>query len=127
MPEDYEVPLQGMVPPDPTFEDMRRVVVVERRQPAIPPRWNTDSEEVYTVHVCVYTCMYYVCMIGIGQLSVYTHMFVCSILQCHTYMYMHVHTSTPKYSHVYSITTPPESVYTFFVTLIHLYIIILVR
>ena len=61
VPEDYEVPLQGMVPPDPTFEDMRRVVVVERRQPAIPPRWNTDSEEVYTVHACIiHVCTMYV-------------------------------------------------------------------
>ena len=54
VPEDYEVPLQGMVPPDPSFDDMRRVVVVERRQPAIPPRWN--SEEV-CVCVCVCVCV----------------------------------------------------------------------
>ena len=47
VPEDYEVPLQGMVPPDPSFEDMRRVVVVERRQPPIPPRWNAEEVLLY--------------------------------------------------------------------------------
>ena len=62
VPEDYEVPLQGMVPPDPSFDDMKRVVVVERRQPTIPPRWHT--EEVYCAWrvsdcacVCVCACM----------------------------------------------------------------------
>ena len=37
---DYELPFQGLVPPDPSFEDMRRVVVVERRQPTIPNMWH---------------------------------------------------------------------------------------
>ena len=62
VPEDYEVPLQGMVPPDPSFDDMRRVVVVERRQPVIPPRWNTEEVCVcmcvcVCVHVCVCVCV----------------------------------------------------------------------
>jgi activin receptor type-1 len=58
VPEDYEVPLQGMVPPDPSFEDMRRVVVVERRQPAIPPRWNTE-ELLREVTKVMRECWYY--------------------------------------------------------------------
>ena len=47
-PGEYEIPFQGMVPPDPSFEDMHKVVVVERRQPVIPPRWNTEE-----VSVCI--------------------------------------------------------------------------
>ena len=41
--EDYELPFQGMVPPDPSFEEMRRLVVVEKRQPTIPTRWHNDE------------------------------------------------------------------------------------
>ena len=41
--EEYELPFQGMVPPDPSLEDMRTVVVDEKKQPAIPHRWTTDE------------------------------------------------------------------------------------
>ncbi len=39
----YELPFQGLVPPDPSFEDMRRLVVIERRQPTIPNWWHQDE------------------------------------------------------------------------------------
>ena len=42
-PEAYELPFQGLVPPDPSFEDMKRLVVIERRQPPIPERWQKDQ------------------------------------------------------------------------------------
>ena len=42
---DYEPPFHGLVPPDPSFEDMRKLVVVERRQPTIPNTWH--QHEVY--------------------------------------------------------------------------------
>ena len=56
VPEDYEVPLQGMVPTDPSFEDMHRVVVVERRQPTIPPRWHTEEVSILH-HIIVLSCV----------------------------------------------------------------------
>ena len=40
---EYEVPYQGLVPPDPSFEEMKRCVVVERRQPTIPAWWGQDD------------------------------------------------------------------------------------
>ena len=42
---DYEPPFHGLVSPDPSFEDMRKLVVVERRQPTIPNTWH--QHEVY--------------------------------------------------------------------------------
>ena len=41
--EEYELPFQGMVPPDPSLEDMRTVVVDEKKQPPIPNRWTSDE------------------------------------------------------------------------------------
>ena len=41
--EEYELPFQGLVPPDPSFEEMRRLVVYEKRQPTIPNRWHSDE------------------------------------------------------------------------------------
>jgi len=41
--EAYELPFQGLVPADPSLEDMRRLVVVERRQPGFTNRWSADE------------------------------------------------------------------------------------
>ncbi|CAG7816328.1 unnamed protein product, partial [Allacma fusca] len=38
--EDSEIPYFDRVPADPTFEDMKRVVVIEEYRPEIPVRWN---------------------------------------------------------------------------------------
>ena len=43
--EEYELPFQGVVPPDPSLDEMRAVVVDEKKRPPIPHRWKTD--EVY--------------------------------------------------------------------------------
>lgn len=37
--EKYHMPYGGLVPNDPTFEEMRHVIVTERRRPAIPSDW----------------------------------------------------------------------------------------
>lgn len=39
---DYQLPFQGLVPADPSFEDMKRLVVVERRQLPIHEEWQKD-------------------------------------------------------------------------------------
>ncbi|TSS97507.1 Activin receptor type-1 [Bagarius yarrelli] len=41
--EDYKPPFYDLVPNDPSFEDMRKVVCVEQQRPFIPNRWFSDS------------------------------------------------------------------------------------
>jgi len=43
MVEDYQPPFWGIVPSDPSFEDMRKLVCVEKQRPVIPNRWTTDT------------------------------------------------------------------------------------
>lgn len=54
--EDYELPFEYKVPPDPSFDDMREAVVLKGLTPDIPNRWIDDE-----VHVCMYT-PHYVCI-----------------------------------------------------------------
>ena len=37
--EKYHMPYGGLVPSDPTFEEMRRLIVTERRRPHLPSEW----------------------------------------------------------------------------------------
>lgn len=41
--EDYKPPFYDVVPSDPSFEDMRKVVCVDQQRPNIPNRWASDS------------------------------------------------------------------------------------
>lgn len=41
--EEYQLPYYDMVPPDPTHEEMHRVVVIERRRPDVPNRWQSSE------------------------------------------------------------------------------------
>lgn len=40
--EEYKPPFHDLVPNDPSFEDMRKVVCVEQQRPNIPNRWFSD-------------------------------------------------------------------------------------
>lgn len=40
--EEYKVPFYDVVPSDPSFEDMRKVVCVDNYRPSIPNPWWTD-------------------------------------------------------------------------------------
>ncbi|XP_073844346.1 type I BMP receptor saxophone isoform X8 [Musca autumnalis] len=40
--EEYKVPYYDVVPSDPSFEDMRKVVCVDNYRPSIPNRWSSD-------------------------------------------------------------------------------------
>ncbi|XP_064465962.1 activin receptor type-1-like [Ornithodoros turicata] len=46
--EEYMPPFYDMVPSDPSFEDMRKVVAVDQHRPVIPNRWSSDSVLVAT-------------------------------------------------------------------------------
>ena len=39
---EYQVPFYDCVGNDPSFDEMLRVVCIERRRPEIPNRWNTE-------------------------------------------------------------------------------------
>ncbi|XP_067938178.1 activin receptor type-1-like [Watersipora subatra] len=41
--EKYQMPYGGVVPNDPTFEEMRQVVVAQKKRPPIPCHWNNDK------------------------------------------------------------------------------------
>ncbi|XP_066158125.1 activin receptor type-1 isoform X2 [Euwallacea fornicatus] len=40
--EDYKPPFYDVVPSDPSFEDMRKVVCIDQQRPNIPNRWASD-------------------------------------------------------------------------------------
>lgn len=40
--EDYQLPFYDSVPSDPTIEEMKKVVCIERERPKIPARWLTN-------------------------------------------------------------------------------------
>lgn len=41
--EEYKVPFHDVVPSDPSFEEMRKVISVDSYRPSIPNRWTSDS------------------------------------------------------------------------------------
>jgi len=41
-PEDYQPPFFDMVPSDPSFEDMKKVVCDDEYRPMLPNRWISD-------------------------------------------------------------------------------------
>ncbi|XP_013785792.2 LOW QUALITY PROTEIN: activin receptor type-1-like, partial [Limulus polyphemus] len=40
--EEYRPPFFDMVPSDPSFEDMKKVVCIDQQRPVIPNRWSSD-------------------------------------------------------------------------------------
>ncbi|XP_066263567.1 activin receptor type-1-like isoform X1 [Branchiostoma lanceolatum] len=41
--EEYKPPYYDVVPSDPSYEDMKKVVVVDQQRPSIPNRWSSDQ------------------------------------------------------------------------------------
>ena len=41
--EDYQVPYFDMLPGDPSFDEVKKVVLTEKRRPSIPNRWHRDE------------------------------------------------------------------------------------
>lgn len=41
--EEYKIPYYDVVPSDPSFEDMRKVVCTDNYRPSIPNRWSSDQ------------------------------------------------------------------------------------
>lgn len=49
--EDYKPPYYDVVPSDPSFEDMRKVVCVDQQRPNLPNRWTSDPVCVFCFHL----------------------------------------------------------------------------
>lgn len=47
--EDYKPPFHDVVPSDPSFEDMKKVVCIDQQRPNIPNRWFSDSVSIYLI------------------------------------------------------------------------------
>lgn len=51
--EDYKPPFYDVVPSDPSFEDMRKVVCVDGMRPSLSNRWSSDTViESFLKHLC---------------------------------------------------------------------------
>lgn len=55
--EEYQLPYYDMVPADPTHEEMRRVVAIERRRPDIANRWQSN-EVLHVMSQLMKECWY---------------------------------------------------------------------
>lgn len=45
--DDYQLPFYDQVPPDPTIDEMRKVVCIDRQRPSIPNRWQSIEVKVH--------------------------------------------------------------------------------
>lgn len=60
--EDYKPPFYDVVPSDPSFEDMRKVVSVDQQRPSLPNRWASDAVSVIIVFLkSVLFHFYFIC------------------------------------------------------------------
>ncbi|XP_025833240.1 TGF-beta receptor type-1-like isoform X2 [Agrilus planipennis] len=56
--DEYQLPFYDAVPSDPTIEEMRRVVCVERQRPSIPNRWQS-CEALHVMSKLMKECWYH--------------------------------------------------------------------
>lgn len=55
-PEEYKVPYYDVVPCDPGFEDMRKVVALDIYRPVLPNRWSSDHVRTGFRAISVFSC-----------------------------------------------------------------------
>lgn len=48
--EEYQIPYYDVVPNDPSFEDMKKVVATDKQRPVVPNRWSSDEVEKQRVN-----------------------------------------------------------------------------
>lgn len=44
--EEYKPPFHDVVPSDPSFEDMKKVVCIDQQRPNLPNRWSSDPVSI---------------------------------------------------------------------------------
>ena len=47
--EEAQLPYYDVVPMDPSFEDMKKAVVIEKRRPVIPNQWSQSEVRSYSL------------------------------------------------------------------------------
>lgn len=52
--EDYKPPYFDVVPNDPSFEDMRKVVCIDQQRPNLPNRWTSDPVSKFNFNNIMY-------------------------------------------------------------------------
>ena len=52
--EEAQLPYYDVVPMDPSFEDMKKAVVIDNRRPVIPNQWS--QSEVSSSSLCILMC-----------------------------------------------------------------------
>ena len=52
--DDYQAPFFEWTNEEPTVDEMKEVVIVDRHRPPIPERWSTDQVNVYGSQVCLF-------------------------------------------------------------------------
>ncbi|XP_046998746.1 TGF-beta receptor type-1 isoform X3 [Schistocerca americana] len=56
--DEYQLPFYDMVPSDPTIEEMRKVVCIDRQRPSIPNRWQSN-EALHVMSKLMKECWYH--------------------------------------------------------------------
>ncbi|XP_063239459.1 TGF-beta receptor type-1 isoform X3 [Bacillus rossius redtenbacheri] len=56
--DEYQLPFYDMVPSDPTIEEMRKVVCIDRQRPSIPNRWQS-IEVLHSMSKVMKECWYH--------------------------------------------------------------------
>ena len=49
--EDYQLPYHDMVPSDSKLEEMRKVVVIDKKRPVIPNQWRAHEVSAFNQRV----------------------------------------------------------------------------
>lgn len=49
--DEYQLPFYDLVPSDPTIEEMRKVVCIDRQRPSIPNRWQSIEVSIEAKNV----------------------------------------------------------------------------
>ena len=45
--EEYRIPFYDVVPNDPSFEEMRKLICVDSYRPSVPNRWSSDTVSIF--------------------------------------------------------------------------------
>lgn len=51
--DDYKPPFHDVVPNDPSFEDMKKVVCLDGQRPILSNRWSSDQVNLLLKYFCV--------------------------------------------------------------------------
>ena len=55
---EHRLPFWDVVPTDPSFEEMRKIVCVDGQRPPVPNRWHNDEVRNLLYIRCIFRCDY---------------------------------------------------------------------